>query len=132
MCLQLEIHQLYHFLYTYYLTAAMYGLKWGDSSTQSVHHSPFFSSLFLWDIFLVLQYLDRIGQLFFGVPPKQSPSYGGLLGEWSRTCIQSFIHCVCCGYAILCPLCKPSCKFCANIDMCYKSYSQVKVLFSKM
>lgn len=28
-----------------------------------------------------LQYLDRIGQLFFGVPPKQSPSYGGLLGE---------------------------------------------------
>lgn len=27
------------------------------------------------------QYLDRIGQLFFGVPPKQSPSYGGLLGE---------------------------------------------------
>lgn len=28
------------------------------------------------------QYLDRIGQLFFGVPPKQSPSYGGLLGKW--------------------------------------------------
>uniref|UniRef100_A0A8C6SLF5 Golgi to ER traffic protein 4 homolog n=1 Tax=Neogobius melanostomus TaxID=47308 RepID=A0A8C6SLF5_9GOBI len=26
-------------------------------------------------------YLDRIGQLFFGVPPKQSPSYGGLLGN---------------------------------------------------
>lgn len=28
-----------------------------------------------------LQYLDRIGQLFFGVPPKQTSSYGGLLGE---------------------------------------------------
>lgn len=27
------------------------------------------------------QYLDRIGQLFFGVPPKQTSSYGGLLGE---------------------------------------------------
>lgn len=27
------------------------------------------------------QYLDRIGQLFFGVPPKQSSSYGGLLGK---------------------------------------------------
>ncbi|CAG13855.1 unnamed protein product, partial [Tetraodon nigroviridis] len=27
------------------------------------------------------EYLDRIGQLFFGVPPKQSPSYGGLLGK---------------------------------------------------
>lgn len=31
---------------------------------------------------LPAQYLDRIGQLFFGVPPKQSPSYGGLLGKW--------------------------------------------------
>ena len=30
----------------------------------------------------LLQYLDRIGQLFFGVPPKQTSSYGGLLGEW--------------------------------------------------
>uniref|UniRef100_A0A3B3ZWE8 Golgi to ER traffic protein 4 homolog n=1 Tax=Periophthalmus magnuspinnatus TaxID=409849 RepID=A0A3B3ZWE8_9GOBI len=29
------------------------------------------------------EYLDRIGQLFFGVPPKQSPSYGGLLGKGS-------------------------------------------------
>ncbi|XP_050640220.1 Golgi to ER traffic protein 4 homolog isoform X1 [Macaca thibetana thibetana] len=28
-----------------------------------------------------LQYLDRIGQLFFGVPPKQTSSYGGLLGN---------------------------------------------------
>uniref|UniRef100_A0A3B3ZVX0 Golgi to ER traffic protein 4 homolog n=1 Tax=Periophthalmus magnuspinnatus TaxID=409849 RepID=A0A3B3ZVX0_9GOBI len=27
------------------------------------------------------EYLDRIGQLFFGVPPKQSPSYGGLLNS---------------------------------------------------
>uniref|UniRef100_A0A8C1LRJ1 Golgi to ER traffic protein 4 homolog n=2 Tax=Cyprinus carpio TaxID=7962 RepID=A0A8C1LRJ1_CYPCA len=27
------------------------------------------------------EYLDRIGQLFFGVPPKQSSSYGGLLGK---------------------------------------------------
>ncbi|KAM5153097.1 Golgi to ER traffic protein 4 homolog [Mantella aurantiaca] len=27
------------------------------------------------------EYLDRIGQLFFGVPPKQSSSYGGLLGN---------------------------------------------------
>ncbi|XP_022419182.1 Golgi to ER traffic protein 4 homolog [Delphinapterus leucas] len=27
------------------------------------------------------EYLDRIGQLFFGVPPKQTSSYGGLLGE---------------------------------------------------
>ncbi|KAK3559924.1 hypothetical protein QTP86_026952 [Hemibagrus guttatus] len=27
------------------------------------------------------EYLDRIGQLFFGVPPKQSSSYGGLLGR---------------------------------------------------
>ncbi|XP_044035479.1 Golgi to ER traffic protein 4 homolog isoform X3 [Siniperca chuatsi] len=27
------------------------------------------------------EYLDRIGQVFFGVPPKQSPSYGGLLGN---------------------------------------------------
>lgn len=27
------------------------------------------------------QYLDRIGQLFFGVPPKQTSSYGGLLGN---------------------------------------------------
>lgn len=27
------------------------------------------------------QYLDRIGQLFFGVPPKQTSSYGGLLGK---------------------------------------------------
>lgn len=32
-------------------------------------------------LFVAPQYLDRIGQLFFGVPPKQSPSYGGLLGE---------------------------------------------------
>lgn len=29
----------------------------------------------------LLQYLDRIGQLFFGVPPKQTSSYGGLLGK---------------------------------------------------
>lgn len=32
------------------------------------------------------EYLDRIGQLFFGVPPKQTSSYGGLLGKpcvWS-------------------------------------------------
>lgn len=29
----------------------------------------------------LFQYLDRIGQLFFGVPPKQTSSYGGLLGE---------------------------------------------------
>uniref|UniRef100_A0A8D1PTL3 Guided entry of tail-anchored proteins factor 4 n=1 Tax=Sus scrofa TaxID=9823 RepID=A0A8D1PTL3_PIG len=28
-----------------------------------------------------VQYLDRIGQLFFGVPPKQTASYGGLLGN---------------------------------------------------
>ncbi|XP_075686413.1 Golgi to ER traffic protein 4 homolog [Rhinoderma darwinii] len=27
------------------------------------------------------EYLDRIGQIFFGVPPKQSSSYGGLLGN---------------------------------------------------
>uniref|UniRef100_F7BEG9 Guided entry of tail-anchored proteins factor 4 n=1 Tax=Equus caballus TaxID=9796 RepID=F7BEG9_HORSE len=27
------------------------------------------------------EYLDRIGQLFFGVPPKQTSSYGGLLGK---------------------------------------------------
>ncbi|XP_028669848.1 Golgi to ER traffic protein 4 homolog [Erpetoichthys calabaricus] len=27
------------------------------------------------------EYLDRIGQLFFGVPPKQPSSYGGLLGN---------------------------------------------------
>ncbi|XP_056286176.1 Golgi to ER traffic protein 4 homolog isoform X3 [Pseudoliparis swirei] len=27
------------------------------------------------------EYLDRIGQVFFGVPPKQSPSYGGLIGN---------------------------------------------------
>lgn len=27
------------------------------------------------------EYLDRIGQLFFGVPPKQTSSYGGLLGD---------------------------------------------------
>ncbi|XP_035254591.1 Golgi to ER traffic protein 4 homolog isoform X2 [Anguilla anguilla] len=27
------------------------------------------------------EYLDRIGQLFFGVPPKQSSSYGGLLAR---------------------------------------------------
>uniref|UniRef100_A0A8D1UQA0 Golgi to ER traffic protein 4 homolog n=1 Tax=Sus scrofa TaxID=9823 RepID=A0A8D1UQA0_PIG len=27
------------------------------------------------------EYLDRIGQLFFGVPPKQTASYGGLLGN---------------------------------------------------
>lgn len=30
---------------------------------------------------LLRQYLDRIGQLFFGVPPKQASSYGGLLGK---------------------------------------------------
>ncbi|TRY58966.1 hypothetical protein DNTS_033934 [Danionella cerebrum] len=42
---------------------------------------PFVQPLlnFLW--FLLLAYLDRIGQLFFGVPPKQSSSYGGLLGN---------------------------------------------------
>lgn len=45
----------------------------------------FFFGTFAW----ILQYLDRIGQLFFGVPPKQSPSYGGLLGEWSKTQIHS-------------------------------------------
>lgn len=33
-----------------------------------------------------LQYLDRIGQLFFGVPPKQTSSYGGLLGKLGRPC----------------------------------------------
>ncbi|XP_016044592.2 Golgi to ER traffic protein 4 homolog isoform X2 [Erinaceus europaeus] len=27
------------------------------------------------------EYLDRIGQLFFGLPPKQTSSYGGLLGN---------------------------------------------------
>ncbi|PNJ23253.1 GET4 isoform 5 [Pongo abelii] len=27
------------------------------------------------------EYLDRIGQLFFGIPPKQTSSYGGLLGN---------------------------------------------------
>lgn len=45
-----------------------------------------FISLFSFFLLVwILQYLDRIGQLFFGVPPKQSPSYGGLLGEWSRS-----------------------------------------------
>lgn len=33
---------------------------------------------------LAPQYLDRIGQLFFGVPPKQTSSYGGLLGKARR------------------------------------------------
>ncbi|CAM9743066.1 unnamed protein product [Lampetra planeri] len=28
-----------------------------------------------------LEYLDRIGQLFFGVPPKQTSSYGGMIGN---------------------------------------------------
>uniref|UniRef100_A0A8D1DCD2 Guided entry of tail-anchored proteins factor 4 n=1 Tax=Sus scrofa TaxID=9823 RepID=A0A8D1DCD2_PIG len=32
------------------------------------------------------EYLDRIGQLFFGVPPKQTASYGGLLGKEARGC----------------------------------------------
>lgn len=27
------------------------------------------------------EYLDRIGQLFFGIPPKQTSSYGGILGN---------------------------------------------------
>lgn len=27
------------------------------------------------------EYLDRIGQLFFGVTPKQTSAYGGLLGN---------------------------------------------------
>ncbi|KAK2116526.1 Golgi to ER traffic protein 4 [Saguinus oedipus] len=31
------------------------------------------------------EYLDRIGQLFFGVPPKQTSSYGGLLGPHGRS-----------------------------------------------
>lgn len=44
--------------------------------------------LFPLDVSLAPQYLDRIGQLFFGVPPKQSPSYGGLLGEWT----EAFAH----------------------------------------
>lgn len=42
------------------------------------------------------QYLDRIGQLFFGVPPKQTSSYGGLLGKGyassSGYCNQPFQH----------------------------------------
>lgn len=33
---------------------------------------------------VLFQYLDRIGQLFFGVPPKQTSSYGGLLGKAGR------------------------------------------------
>nr|XP_055202706.1 Golgi to ER traffic protein 4 homolog isoform X7 [Gorilla gorilla gorilla] len=32
------------------------------------------------------EYLDRIGQLFFGVPPKQTSSYGGLLGKPGCLC----------------------------------------------
>lgn len=35
---------------------------------------------------LPFQYLDRIGQLFFGVPPKQTSSYGGLLGKAQARC----------------------------------------------
>ncbi|KAA8581189.1 hypothetical protein FQN60_002770 [Etheostoma spectabile] len=52
---------------------------------------PFVQPLlnFIWFLLLavdggkltVFTYLDRIGQVFFGVPPKQSPSYGGLLGN---------------------------------------------------
>lgn len=52
---------------------------------RSLAPTVFLISLVFWMFSWVLQYLDRIGQLFFGVPPKQSPSYGGLLGEWSRT-----------------------------------------------
>ncbi|KAB0403442.1 hypothetical protein E2I00_001891, partial [Balaenoptera physalus] len=47
---------------------------------------PFVQPLlnFIWFLLLAvdggkLTYLDRIGQLFFGVPPKQTSSYGGLL-----------------------------------------------------
>lgn len=49
-------------------------------------------SLFL---FLAPQYLDRIGQLFFGVPPKQSPSYGGLLGEQVLLFHEGTFWCLC-------------------------------------
>lgn len=34
-----------------------------------------------WDVSYFQVSLDRIGQLFFGVPPKQTSSYGGLLGN---------------------------------------------------
>ena len=61
------------------------------------------------DVSLAPQYLDRIGQLFFGVPPKQSPSYGGLLGEWRNTLfisaqIEDYLHI--CFYIKFCTLCK--------------------------
>lgn len=39
------------------------------------------------------QYLDRIGQLFFGVPPKQTSSYGGLLGETSLAAPSYMLSC---------------------------------------
>lgn len=66
----------------------MYVLLYNLISTQSVwiNHLTFFFFVCLFVFFAwILQYLDRIGQVFFGVPPKQSPSYGGLLGEWSKT-----------------------------------------------
>lgn len=59
------------------------------------------------DIFLAPQYLDRIGQLFFGVPPKQSPSYGGLLGEWIDASVEQMLRII---YFILVPklfFCQP-------------------------
>lgn len=54
---------------------------WWISNNQVSLSSTSFSFL---DVLPARQYLDRIGQLFFGVPPKQSPSYGGLLGERTK------------------------------------------------
>lgn len=32
-------------------------------------------------MFVLFQYLDKIGQIFFGVPPPKSQSQGGFLGN---------------------------------------------------
>uniref|UniRef100_UPI00358E91A2 Golgi to ER traffic protein 4 homolog n=1 Tax=Myxine glutinosa TaxID=7769 RepID=UPI00358E91A2 len=46
---------------------------------------------------IYLEYLDRIGQLFFGVPPKHTDPYGGIIGKESSIMIDTiylFIMCV--------------------------------------
>nr|KAF6348604.1 guided entry of tail-anchored proteins factor 4 [Myotis myotis] len=48
-------------------------LKWSSGGSGRLGHPRLHQLLALT--------LDRIGQLFFGVPPKQTSSYGGLLGN---------------------------------------------------
>src|SRR4029434_9121705 len=69
---------------------------------------------------LLHQYLDRIGQLFFGVPPKQSSSYGGLLGKDPPLLNTHVCVCVCVCVSVCVCVCVCVSVLCLCVCVCVR------------